>query len=240
MQSGGLPASHIPSLATAVPSVSPVSEASVAALRSRVSAGKLVDDKQADANLLIVGVVNFGYLDFALNWLCFARRHGIRNFLLVASDPQSVDQLNLLGYGAHVMDVQALFPSDSFGECGGAETHAYRTRCFNRQTELKSLLVLTALLAGHNALLSDMDISFVHNPLLYMPLLHYWEMQLEPTEWCTGLYYVQANRFTIDMEMAVIQGIRRNTDKDDQEIFNKCQPQRAPHTTHLSLTVQLT
>ena len=127
------------------------------------------------------------------------------------------------------MHAQELFPDESFGECGGSETHAYRTRCFNRQTELKSLLVLTALLTGHNVLLSDMDISFVHNPLLYMPLSHYWEMQLEPIEWCTGFYYVQSNPFTVQMESAVIAGIRRNKDKDDQEIFNKWYKAQ-PHT----------
>ena len=165
--------------------------------------------------------MNFGYIDFALNWLCFVRRHGIRNFVLLAVDDQSVQQLELLGYGQHVMHAQQLFPDDTFGECGGSNTHAYKTACFNRQTELKSLFVLTALLAGHNVVLSDMDISFVHNPLLYMPLQHYWEMQLEPQEWCTGLYYVQSNPFTIQMEIAVLMGIRRNKDKDDQEVFNK-------------------
>ena len=220
--SASFPPAHIPSVATAMPSSSLVSDASIAALKSMVAAGSLIDDKQgADGNVLIVGVVNFGYIDFALNWLCFARRHNIRNFLLVAIDDRSVLHLNLLGYGAHVMHVQQLFPGDSFGECGGFSTHAYRTVCFNRQTELKSLVVLTALLAGHNALLSDMDIAFVHNPLQYMPLTHYWEMQLEPSEWCTGLYFVQSNPFTVQMETAVVTGIRRNRNKDDQEIFNK-------------------
>ena len=237
--SSSFPASHIPSVATSLPSTSPVSDWSIAALQSKIAEGKLLDDKQADGNVLIVGVVNFGYIDFALNWLCFARRHGLRNFLLVAIDDRSVLHLNMLGYSQHVMHVQELFPGESFGECGGSKTHSYRTACFNRQTELKSLFVLTALLAGHNVVLSDMDISFVHNPLLYMPLSHYWEMQLEPHEWCTGLYYVQANPFTIQMESAILMGVRRNKDKDDQEIFNKWsahQPLTHQHSTDIHST----
>ena len=80
--SSAFPTAHIPSVATALPSPSPVSEASLSALRAKVQAGQAGDEKQAEGNLLIVGVVNFGYLDFALNWLCFVRQHGIRNYLL--------------------------------------------------------------------------------------------------------------------------------------------------------------
>ena len=231
------PPSHIPSVATSVPASSLVSDASIAALRGMVAAGRLVDDKQADGNLLIVGVVNFGYIDFALNWLCFVRRHAIHNYLLVAVDDRSVMHLTMLGYGEHVVHVQQLFPEDVlFKECGGVNTHSYRTTCFNRQTELKSLMVLTALMAGYNVVLSDMDIAFIHNPLHYMPLSHYWEMQLEPHEWCTGLYFVQCNPFTVQMETAITLGVRRNNDKDDQEVFNKWHVKHS-HTLSHTLTL---
>ena len=216
------PQSHLPSVATALPSAPLVSAQSVAALQSKIAAGALIDSKHgADGDVLIVGVVNFGYIDFALNWLCFARRHGLHNYLLVAIDDRSVLHLNMLGYSQHVMHVQQLFPNDTFGRCGGLRTYQIKNHCFNKQTELKILIVLAALQAGHNAVLSDMDIAFVHNPLLYMPLAHYWEMQLEPQEWCTGLYFVQCNPFTLEMETQVALGVRRNPQWDDQVIFNK-------------------
>jgi len=83
------------------------------------------------------------------------------------------------------------------------------------------MLVLTSLLAGYNTFLCDMDIQFIHNPFLYLPLQHYWEMQLEPIEWCTGFYYNKMNDWTITMQMEVLAGISANPLIDDQEVYNK-------------------
>ena len=180
--------------------------------------GGLVDGYNAT---LIVGVVNFGYLDFALNWLCFLQRHHLNNFLLGCVDAQSCDALRQLGYGAHVISLDALVGDPGLAACGGAVTHSFRTPCFNKAAQMKSLLVLTSLLAGYHTLMSDMDISFVNNPLLYMPLTHQWEMQLEPREFCTGFYYNTASAFSIRMQTEVLNGVELYPHRDDQVMYNK-------------------
>ena len=52
--------------------------------------------------------------------------------------------------------------------CGGSATHNYASKCFVIQTRAKSMLVVAALLAGFDTVLSDMDVSFVQNPFLYL------------------------------------------------------------------------
>jgi len=81
--------------------------------------------------------------------------------------------------------------------------------------------VLTALFAGYDILLSDMDIQIIHNPLLYMPLNHSWEMQLEPDEWCSGWYYNQASPLTIRMQHEVLDVFDRLDHLDDQQAYNR-------------------
>ena len=172
-------------------------------------------------NTLMVGVTNYGYRDFAYNWLCFARRLNLTNFLLACVDTQSCDELRLLGYGRHVLLLDELIHDPHMAECGGATgTHSYRTACFNRQTKMKAQIVLISLLAGYNTVLTDMDISLVHNPFLYMPLQHDWEIQLEPHELCTGWYYNAASANAIRMQTEVLHLMEHHTENDDQVMYN--------------------
>jgi len=63
-------------------------------LRDKVVAGNLLEGA---ANTLMVGIVNFGYLDLALTWICFAQMHNLNNFLLGAVDEASYQRLQELG-----------------------------------------------------------------------------------------------------------------------------------------------
>ena len=161
-----------------------IDRSTVELLSSHVERHRLVEGWD---NLLFIGIVNYGFIDMAYNWICFMQRQGLTNYLLGAVDAEVVHELTELGYGQHVISLHALFNDTALEACGGDNrTHNFRSECFNRQTKAKTKLVITALFAHYNVILSDMDISIIHNPLLYMPLNHTWEMQLEPLEWCTG------------------------------------------------------
>ena len=196
-----------------------VSADSVSLFRHRVSASGLVDSYN---NTLMVGLTNYGYRDFTYNWLCYVRRHNLTNFLLACVDVQSCDELRLLGYGRHALLLDELIHDPTLAaQCGGGSgTHDYRSACFNRQTKSKALLVLTSLLAGYNTVLTDMDISLVHNPFLYMPLSFDWEVQLEPHELCTGWYYNAASPIAIRMQTEVLHAMAQHPDMDDQVAYN--------------------
>jgi len=74
----------------------------------------------------------------------------------------------VLGYGAHVILLADLLNQPELRSCGGGKTHNFGSRCFVVQVRTKESLVLASLLAGYDTILSDMDISFIKNPLLYM------------------------------------------------------------------------
>ena len=196
-----------------------VSARAVSQLRELVDSNGLVSSYN---NTLMVGITNYGYRDFAYNWLCFVRRLQLTNFLLACVDEESCDELRLLGYGKHIVMLDELFPESISSECKGRHTHNFRSTCFNRHTTLKTRLVLTSLLAGYNTVLTDMDISLVHNPFLYMPLTHDWEIQLEPHELCTGWYYNAASATSIRIQAEVLHLLERyvNNKLDDQAMYN--------------------
>ena len=81
--------------------------------------------------------------------------------------------------------------------------------------------MLTALFAGYDALLTDMDISIIHNPLLYMPLNHTWEFQLEPYEFNSGWYYTQSSAAAIRMQHEVLDIYDGLVNLDDQQAYNR-------------------
>ena len=196
-----------------------VSPDSIAFFRELVQTRGLVDGYNAT---LMVGITNYGYRDFTYNWLCYVQRHNITNFLLTCVDTASCDELRLLGYGRHLLLWDDLTHDSTLAaQCGGdTGTHKYRSACFNRQTKSKALLVLTSLLAGYNTVLTDMDISLVHNPFLYMPLQFDWEIQLEPHELCTGWYYNAASPIAIRMQSDVLYAMAQHPDMDDQVAYS--------------------
>ncbi len=201
---------------------SPVSLEAVEALRSFVEKNELV--KGYDG-LLMLGVANMGYVDFVLNWICFTERLNIYNWLLACVDVETFTELTDLGYGRHLMLLDDLFHDPTLASCGGGNaTFGFRTPCFNKQTQMKSKMVLTSLLAGYDVLLSDMDIALISNPFLYMPLSHTWEMQLEPSDFCTGWYFTKSNVLSIRMQVEALHILQSRMDlgikADDQLVYN--------------------
>ena len=211
--------SHGIDLRPPIPRQFEVDAHTVTRFRELIRAKGLVDGYN---NTLILGITNYGYRDFAYNWLCFIRRVNLTNFLLACVDKESCEELTLLGYGKHVVLLDELIPSTGnySGLCDSAATHKFRSPCFNRQTKLKTHLVLISLLAGYNTVLSDMDISLVHNPFLYMPLSFDWEIQLEPDDLCTGWYYNAATPLAIRMQAEVLYAMGQHPQYDDQVLYN--------------------
>lgn len=196
----------------------PVSDESVNLFKQHVETHLIHDIPE---RTIILSVVNFGYIDFALNWLCYLQRHNLTNWLIGVVDKESYNRLHVLGYGKHIISLATVYDDKDLHQCGGIYTHSYRQACFNKQTLYKARLVLTALLAGYTAVLSDMDIIFTQNPFLYLPMQHDWEMALEPHEFCTGFYLNKPTALNVEMQSQVIAGMLNRPELDDQTIYNE-------------------
>lgn len=203
-------------MTVASPRASPLPDTAVNQLAAHIKHHQLVDGYEGT---LFVGIINQGYFDMAMNFICFIERLHMTNWLVGASDDESFQQMHLLGYGKHVISLPSLFNDSALSGCKNPAS--FREACFNKQTQMKSQLVLATLLAGYTAILTDMDILFMHNPLLYMPLTHDWEMVLEPQEWCTGFYVNKPTALNIAMQTQVIAGMINFPKFDDQKIYNE-------------------
>jgi len=188
-----------------------VEESALEILRDHLQSTDIVQ-----GNVLIVAIANGGFMPMVLNWLCYLERHKITNFLIGTADDESEIQLRSLGYGHNVMSMPRMFNDSDYADCRDNKAHGYRSRCFNRYAEFKLKLVIATLLLGHDMILCDLDVIFIHNPLLYMPLIHDWEFQLEPHHFCAGFYFNRACTFTVEMQMQVFQGILNRRELDDQ------------------------
>ena len=172
--------------------------------------GRNAESALAVGNTLFVGYVSYGYIDFAYNWICHLQRNRISNFIIGAQDAETYNEMAAMGYERHVILLSKLFNDTTLEtECGGAASgsgHNWRSACFAKQTRLKMQFNLYLLAAGYDIVMVDMDISLIKNPLLYMPLTHALESQvdkLEPLEsgehFCTGFYYARSGPVSINM-----------------------------------------
>ena len=131
-------------------------------------------------NLIIVSFTSAGYLDFALEWICHSERVGVHNWIMGAIDTIAYDKLVALGYGNHVYKLSWLMDNPQTEQCGGTDAHGYNDACFPINTMLKMQIILISMLSGFHTLFSDMDVTFIKNPLLYLPLSQWIEIQREP------------------------------------------------------------
>lgn len=172
--------------------------------------------------VLIVTVANMDYSDFASNWICHMHRHDINNWIIACTDYEVCHYLAQLGYASHTINILDMFDSDALRACEGKNTR-YGDPCFIEHTKTKMRLVTISLLAGFNTMVLDLDVTLVQNPLLYLPMQHWLEIQLDnedPQTVNAGFYYVQSNAFNILMCLQVMHMIVPGHG-DEQDNFNR-------------------
>ncbi|KAK8965681.1 hypothetical protein KSP40_PGU015334 [Platanthera guangdongensis] len=117
----------------------------------------IIADKDKTVVLAIAGE---NYRDMLMSWVCRLRYLAVSNFIVCALDTETYQFALLMGLPVF-MDPHA--PSNiSFNDCH------FGTDCFQRVTKVKSRLVLQILKLGYNVLLSDVDVYWFINPLVYL------------------------------------------------------------------------
>ena len=193
-----------------------LNESAVTLLRAKVEGGSLVTP---ESPVLLLAVANMGYAAFVAHWICRLQRHGIRSFLIGCTDDEVCTFLAERGFAAHSISLLDLLDSPDLRECRG-KRNVYADFCFIAHARMR--LVLTALLAGYDAMQVDVDVTFVHNPLLYLPMRHWLEVQRDKEESLnTGLYFARSNAFTILLHLELMTMVRYGAVGDDQENMNR-------------------
>lgn len=115
---------------------------------------------------LVVATVNYGYLHFAVNWLCSLRRLGMRNVLFHAADMEIYKALTDLGLAAFFYESDA---DREYKQQSGAENRAfdYGSVSYQGLMNTRTEFIYKILQKGYNVLLSDIDTIFLRNPFLF-------------------------------------------------------------------------
>lgn len=107
---------------------------------------------------IAVLTVNAGYLSLAKNWVCWARRSGIGNFVLLAEDQTSYREMNALGTDVIVTPNAPLHKAAAeYGSKEFQDTMTYRTT-----------FLLKVLQLGLNFLTADMDAIWFDDPFKHL------------------------------------------------------------------------
>eukprot|EP00475_Leptophrys_vorax_P016497 TRINITY_DN2293_c0_g1_i5.p1 TRINITY_DN2293_c0_g1~~TRINITY_DN2293_c0_g1_i5.p1 ORF type:complete len:1039 (-),score=270.87 TRINITY_DN2293_c0_g1_i5:136-3252(-) len=109
--------------------------------------------KDKDLNLAVL-TVNTGYMEMAMNWLCWARRVGFENFILLAEDQNSFRTFSSLGAPVVVVSgAPELKSAAEYGSREFQETMRYRTNFLYRVLD-----------HGMNFMTADIDTVWMDNP----------------------------------------------------------------------------
>jgi hypothetical protein len=110
----------------------------------------------SDMNLALI-TVNFGYLDLAKNWLCHVQKFGFQNFIFLAEDISSYDELSKLG-------ASVIISHDAPLKKAGSE---YGSKEFQETMTFRTNFIFKALYYGINVLTSDADSIWTDDPFKY-------------------------------------------------------------------------
>ena len=137
---------------------------------------------------IAISLIDYGYLDLAVNLYMFYQRVNLTNFLFVSSDNKACDAL--AKEVPNVPCVQYVFDADA------AKASSFGSAAFVRKTHRKTKIVLDALMLKFNVLLVDLDIVFFKNPFPYLDICSDCDLQVQ---WdhgmaCSGFYFVRATK----------------------------------------------
>ncbi|RUS24927.1 nucleotide-diphospho-sugar transferase-domain-containing protein [Jimgerdemannia flammicorona] len=113
-----------------------------------------VNHNLAAERILITAVVNFGMLEYTLNWAESLRRSGYRRYLVFCIDDKLYDALSSRGLESHAVRI----PQDWFHVEVSSMFETYRAANYRAITHAKSLVVERLLHANITVLFSDVDI----------------------------------------------------------------------------------
>lgn len=116
---------------------------------------------------VVLGVVNYQFRGFALNWICHLERVGVSNYLLIAEDDDVAHFLRFKGVPVYYPRQHAI--RDHYGRASHAAANAapeFGHAGFAGVVAYKSLFLTDVLDAGYSALVSDVDIVTLRDPFV--------------------------------------------------------------------------
>ena len=120
-------------------------------LRSTANADKLI----------LLAAVDFAYLDMAINLFeTSIKRFHITNFVFICFDKESF-------YGLQKRRINSFLYQQNVASNIPAK---FGTKHFNEKTGVKMKIVTASLMLGFNAMIMDVDIVFLRDPLPHLPL----------------------------------------------------------------------
>jgi hypothetical protein len=156
--------------------------------------------KDKDLNLAVL-TVNTGYLEMALNWLCWAKRVGFENFILLAEDQNSFRTFKAMG--APVVVVAGAPEHKSAAEYGSRE--------FQETMRYRTNFLFRVLDHGMNFMTADIDTVWMDNPFNYVdPEADLQGQQHKIDNISGGLVYVKATEPGITLWKEVMKCQERN------------------------------
>lgn len=147
--------------------------------------------------------VNSGYLDLARNWICWSKRAGFVNFVLLSEDVESKEILTS-EFDVDVLlmqDAPQMKISSEYGSVEFQDTMNYRTR-----------FLLEVLEYGFNFLTADMDSIWLEDPFKYIAANNsdVQGQQHKLTELSGGLIYVKATSTGLKLWKKVVDCQEKN------------------------------
>ncbi|KAI8816563.1 nucleotide-diphospho-sugar transferase-domain-containing protein [Fimicolochytrium jonesii] len=162
-----------------------------------------------------------GFIDFAFNWACMAKKLQPYKFIIVSQDPESNVYLKS-------NTLLSTFDGAAIGVDSTAAQSAWRSPAYNHIVKMKVLIVRQILEMGYHVLFSDVDIVWLDDPLKYFVGDVDWEF--EPNELGddfqpgntanTGFYWIKSSKKTIDLMKTVEVEAAKVPDLDDQTVWS--------------------
>jgi hypothetical protein len=131
---------------------------------SRQSALSHILKKHNKNNIVLVMMVNRGFMDIFLNWVCSCEKNGIdpRSWALIfAMDSETGRQLEQLGFAVYT-------DGTSYGEQPKEAVNAFGDKDFVRLMFAKTAIVQDVLLLGYHILFQDADVVWNRDPTEYL------------------------------------------------------------------------
>ncbi|KAK2156392.1 hypothetical protein LSH36_214g01024 [Paralvinella palmiformis] len=178
-------------------------------VKSRVSNPRFVREllKQTDDNFtILLALVDTSFVDMAFNfYITSIKPCGINNYLFVGVSTAACDYLRRKGISCYT------YIEDSDADVESA----FNSPAFLRKTNLRTEMILDALLAGITVLQTDVDVIFRKNPfpemlLLYSDISVLWDY----SNINAGFLLIRANERTVWIYDQVKKKTRRYTMND--------------------------
>lgn len=162
---------------------------------------------------IILIVVDYGYLDFALNFKeSSLDRLNITNFLLICADRRSHSELNLNGISCCYFE---------YGSSKSSGPSDFGTSDYYEKSNAKTAVMVQALSLGYSVLMVDADVVLFRNPFPYFPCsdcdIH---VQMDRDMYNSGFVFVRPTFATVVLYETAWTLYVRYRKAHDQAYFN--------------------